>query len=193
MKVINTEKKEMTSFTSRQESYYESREYCHICRKKFCSDENDKNYHKYRNLRDPDHYTGEFRGAAHSLCNLIYSATRKIPVVSHNGSNYDYHFIIKELAKNLNTQDFNCLRENMEKDITFKVPIKKVNDDGKLTTYKLKTTDSYRFMNESLSTLANNLSEINIGKCKNSKDQDIHTKRKYNVLICACKTCNNKS
>ena len=54
----------------------------------------------------------------------------------------------------------------MEKDITFKVPIKKVNDDGKLTTYKLKTTDSYRFMNESLSTLANNLSEINIGKCQ---------------------------
>ena len=59
MKVINTEKKEMTRLTNRQESYYESREYSHICRKKFCSDENDKNYHKYRNLRDHDHYTGD--------------------------------------------------------------------------------------------------------------------------------------
>ena len=127
---------------------------------------------------------------AHSLCSLRYSTTREIPVVSLN---YDYHFIIKELAKNFNTQDFNCLGENMEKDITFTVPIKKVSDDGKLTTYKLKSTDSFRLMNESLSTLADNLSEINSWKCKNSKDQDIHTKRKYNVLICACKTCNNKS
>ena len=59
MKVINTEKKEMTRLTNRQESYYESREYCHICRKKFCSDENHKNYHKYRNLRAHDHYTGD--------------------------------------------------------------------------------------------------------------------------------------
>ena len=53
---------------------------------------------------------------AHSLCSLRYSTTREIPVVSLN---YDYHFIIKELAKNFNNQDFNCLGENMEKDITF--------------------------------------------------------------------------
>ena len=28
-----------------------------------------------------------------------YSVSKKIPIVFHNGSNYDYHFIRKELAK----------------------------------------------------------------------------------------------
>ena len=156
MTVINTDKKEMTPRTNRQEKYNDSCEYCHICRKKCCSDENDKEYRKYRKVRDHDHYTGEFRGAAQSICNLRYNTTRKIPVISHNGTNYDYHLIIKELAKKFNTQDFNCLGENMEKYITFKVSIKKMNEDGKLITYKLKLIDSYRLMNASLSTLNKN-------------------------------------
>ena len=100
-------------------------ECCHICRKKFCIDENNKKYLEYRKVRDHDLDTGKFRSAAHSICNLRYSTTREISVISHNGTNYDYHFIIKELAKKFNTQDFNCLGENMEKHITFKVPIKK--------------------------------------------------------------------
>ena len=33
---------------------------------------------------------------------------KKIPVVFHNGSNYDYHFIIKELAEVFEGQ-FECL------------------------------------------------------------------------------------
>ena len=32
------------------------------------------------------------------ICNLKYSAPKKIPMVFHNGSNNDYHFIIKKLA-----------------------------------------------------------------------------------------------
>ena len=43
--------------------------------------------------------TEEYRGAALSLCNLQYSLPKKIPIVFHNGSNYDYHFIIKESAE----------------------------------------------------------------------------------------------
>ena len=46
------------------------------------------------------------------------------PIVSHNGTNYDYHFIIKELAKEFKKQ-FICLGENTEKYITFTVPIEK--------------------------------------------------------------------
>ena len=45
------------------------------------------------------HYTGEYKGAAHSICNLKYSVPKKIPVVFHDGSNNDYYFIIKELAE----------------------------------------------------------------------------------------------
>ena len=34
---------------------------------------------------------------AHRICNLKYSAPKKIPRVIHNGSNYNYHLIIKVL------------------------------------------------------------------------------------------------
>ena len=48
----------------------------------------------------------------------------EIPVISHNGSNYDYRFIIKELAQELEGE-FECLGENTEKCKTFSVPIEK--------------------------------------------------------------------
>ena len=79
-------------------------------------------------VRDHCHYTGKYRGAAHSNCNLKYKTTKKIPVVFHNGSTYDYHFIIKQLAREFKGC-FECLGENTEKYITFSVPIKKVLDN----------------------------------------------------------------
>ena len=48
----------------------------------------------------------------------------EIPVIFHNGSNYDYHFIIKELANEF-TGQFECHGENKEKYKTFSVSIKK--------------------------------------------------------------------
>ena len=43
------------------------------------------------------------RGAAHSICNLRYKVPQEIPVKIHNGSKYDYYFIIRELA-----EEFKC-------------------------------------------------------------------------------------
>ena len=54
---------------------------------------------KYHNVKDHCHYTGKYRGAAHDICNLRYKIPKEIPVVFHNGSTYDYKFIIKELAE----------------------------------------------------------------------------------------------
>ena len=51
--------------------------------------------------------------------------TNEIPVVFHNGSNYDYHFIIKELANGFEGQ-FECLGENKERYKTFFVPTQKL-------------------------------------------------------------------
>ena len=84
----------------------------------------------------------------------------------HNGSTYDYHFIIKELVKEFEG-NFECLGENTEKYITFSVPIKKKIENKDLEiTYKIKFIDSYRFMSSSLSKLVDNLSQgIHNNKC----------------------------
>ena len=71
-------------------------------------------YKNYPKIRDHCHYTGHYRGAAHSICNLKFNIPNKIPVVFDRGSNYDYHFIIKELANGFGGQ-FGCLGENKEK------------------------------------------------------------------------------
>ena len=50
------------------------------------------------------HYTGEYRGAVHSIFNLEYSVPKKIPIFLHNESNHDYHSIIKEFAEEVKKQ-----------------------------------------------------------------------------------------
>ena len=91
---------------------------------------------------------------------------KKIPIVFYNGSSYDYHFIIKELAKEFKKQ-FTCLGENTEKYMTFTILIEKevtkiAKIGEKITkniSYILQFIDSARFMASSLSSLANNLLE----------------------------------
>ena len=63
---------------------------------------------KYCKVRDRFHYTGEYRGAAQTLCNLTYSIPKEIPIVFHNEPQYDNPFIIKELAEEIEKQ-VNCL------------------------------------------------------------------------------------
>ena len=100
MRIINYEKKEMIPLTDEEKESYENQEVCHICKKDFCNDEDNKNEFKLKQkVRDHCHYTGKYRGAAHSICNLCYKVSREIPVVFHNGSTYDYHFIIKQLTR----------------------------------------------------------------------------------------------
>ena len=53
-----------------------------------------------------------------------------------------------------------CLGENIEKHISFNVPLKIENDEGKKVIYKLKFIDSYRFLLSSQEDLTDNLSEI---------------------------------
>ena len=75
MKIINFKKKKLKLLTKGHQELYENVKICYICNKKF---ENkyleDKKYHK---VTDNCHYTGKYRGAAHSICNLKQSVTRK--------------------------------------------------------------------------------------------------------------------
>ena len=97
----------------------------------------------------------------------------EIPVIFHNGSNYGYHFIKKELANEFEGR-FECLGENTEKYKSFSDPIEKevtdTDKDGNESVvticYKI-IIDSARFMANSLSNLFNNLIErIHKIKCK---------------------------
>ena len=101
MKIVNYEKKKkMILLTDKETEFCENQKVCHICKKEFSTDKNDKNtFELYHKIRDHCHYTKKFRGAAHSICNLKYKTPKEIPVVFRNGSTYDYHFIIKQLVK----------------------------------------------------------------------------------------------
>ena len=132
-KIINYEKKEMIPLTDKENKSYEKQKVCYICKIEFNANENNKNAFNYQKVRDHCHYTERFRGAAHSICNLRYKTPKQIPVVFHNGSTYDYHFMIEELAKEFKGR-LERLGENREKYITFSVPTNKELDNGKTIT-----------------------------------------------------------
>ena len=104
-------KKEMIPLTKEEEKNHNKQKVCYICKGGFNTDDSDKRYQK---VKDHCHYTGKYRGDAHDICNLKYKTPKEIPKVFHNGSTYDYHFIIKELAKEFEGK-FECLGENTEK------------------------------------------------------------------------------
>ena len=69
---------------------------CYICEKRII-----KKLSKsinYRKVIDHCHYTGKYRSTGHSICNSEFNMPNEIAVVFRNYSNYDDHFIIKELA-----------------------------------------------------------------------------------------------
>ena len=113
---------------------YKEQGACHICEEKFCVDKGDENYKDKRKVKDHCHYTGKFKGAAHSECNLNYKVPKDIPIIIHNAS-YDIHFIINQLAEEFKGK-LNNIRENMEKYGTFSVPIKEECDNGKTIEVK---------------------------------------------------------
>ena len=124
-----------------------------------------------------------------------------IPIVFHNGSKYDYRFIIRELGREFKYY-LECLGENTEKYITFPVPIKKVldkdkNDDNdsdidsdknekngkdqkkdkdkknRIITCRLIFIDSCRFMQDSLLNLVDNSEPDTKNNTKPDTENDI--------------------
>jgi hypothetical protein len=74
--------------TEQDKKDFRNAKWCHICKKYFT--EHDKK------VRDHDHRTGCFTGAAHDKCNINYFTNRYLPVVFHNLRGYDSQLIIKK-------------------------------------------------------------------------------------------------
>ena len=87
---------------------------------------------------------------------------------------------------------------NTNKYMSFSIPIKREikEQKKKVITYNLKFIDTAKHMNSALSTLVNNLSEINKCNCEEHKDKRIKLKiKKINSkerVVTSCKTCNSK-
>ena len=113
MKIINFKKKKMKLLTKEQQESQKSVIFVKV-----------KNLNGKKRLKVRDHcyFIGGYRGSVHSICTLKHSAPKKSPIVFHNGSKFDYHFIIKKLAKEFLKQ-FTCLGLNTEKYIKFEAPL----------------------------------------------------------------------
>ena len=120
---------------------HESATVCFACKKRFDGDK----------VRDHCHYTGKYRGALHSGCNLkLGERTLIIPVLAHNSSGYDSHMFVKRLADTKGRTG--CIAEN-EKYITFSKDILVDVVDEEKVYVKLKFLDTFRFMDKSLAEL----------------------------------------
>ena len=85
--------------------------HCYICDGAFDEDSKKKGDAK---VRDHDHISGDYRGAAHSRCNLLKRQQRKIPVFFHNLRGYDEHILIPALGKHKDRK-LRIIGQTMEK------------------------------------------------------------------------------
>ena len=139
---------------------------CFICGEPFGAE---------RSVRDHDHLTGKYRGAAHTECNFSYkfqlvnnckkSPLYRIPVVFHNLIGYDGHMLMSALGK-YKERRIHCIPRNCEKYITFSLS-------------GLQFIDSFQFMTASLEKLVKNL---NVDEFK-FLQKFIHGDRKQQLLL----------
>ena len=110
--ILNFGKKKMLPLTKGELKSHRNSSNCYIWGKIILIKlTKNKNYWRYR---DHFHHTGKYRGVSHSIFNLKFNVPNEIPVVFHNASKYDYHFIIKKLANKFEAK-FEFLGESTEK------------------------------------------------------------------------------
>jgi hypothetical protein len=126
--------------TARDTQIFQSATECSICRKPFKI----QNGVMLDKVRDHDHITGNFRGAAHNRCNLQTRKQYKIPIFFHNFRGYDSHLIVQALNQ-FPTKEITIIGQGMEKYLMM--------GWGDHLVFK----DSLQFMAASLETLTANL------------------------------------
>ena len=117
------------TMSEEQEEAFQCQKDCRFCNLELKGDR----------VRDHDHQTGKYRGAAHSKCNINEGKSRKVvPVFFHNLKGYDAHLIVSEVGKY--TSNLQAIPQNYEKFISFSFS-------------NLRFLDSFAFLSSSLDTL----------------------------------------
>ena len=129
--VISREKKEIIPLTNEENNIYNEQEICYICKEKFCLDKDDRNYINRKKVKDHCRNAGKFRRPTHSICSLKYKVLKETLIIIIHNASYDTHFMLNQLAIEFK-DELNGIGDNMEKYITFSVPIKKevINNNG---------------------------------------------------------------
>ncbi|XP_023018520.2 uncharacterized protein [Leptinotarsa decemlineata] len=132
--------------TAEQEVEFRRATHCHICEEPFTPE--DKKISDHNHLIPCDNY----RGPAHEGCNINYEDSHSVPVVFHNLSGYDAHFIVGDIATRM-AGKVDLLPIAKEKYISF---TKHVD----VFAIQFRSIDSFRFMASSLDKLASYLPEF---------------------------------
>ena len=148
------EKKEI-EMTDEDKKDFETAPHCFICCDKFNKTyTTEKEAKKYKKVRDHCHFTGKYRGCAHSICHLNYCHKHfKIPVFFHNMKNYDGHLIIQNAEKLSNKKKIDVIAQKSEKFIN-------IGFDS------LSVKDSFSFISASLDKL------VSMTKYDNTDEKD---------------------
>ena len=151
----NLEIKKMI-FTEKDKKKYDKAVTCWLCTDFFGMEKNK------RKVRDHDHCTGKYRGAAHSICNLKFLKANFTPVFFHHLANYDAHLFINNFGKK--DGYISCIPHNEEKYISFTIEIElreyiDSNGEERSVKHQIRFVDSYKFMASSLDSLVKNLSK----------------------------------
>ena len=144
--------------SNEQNVAFQAEENCHICNQTLGVDR----------VRDHDHMTGAYRGAAHNKCNLAYHFSHRpgvrkspatehsdqpcpvtksmeyvLPVVFHNLRGYDCHLLMSDIGA-YKSEKLKCIPNNTERYLSVSLGC-------------LRFIDSYQFMAAPLEKLVANL------------------------------------
>ena len=124
-----------------EETNFQESTHCYMCNDAFQA----KSIN-WKKVRDHNHATGQYRGAAHSFCNLEKKRSRHIPIFFHNLRGYDAHLIMRGIHRYAKRKQIKVIANTMERYVAFQVG-------------SLRFLDSLQFLDGSLDGLAKNLTE----------------------------------
>ena len=96
-------------------------------------------------VRDHDHVTGHYLGAACKSCNLSRQIRPQLPIVFHNFRGYDSHHIIKHALSKFKHWSLSVVPQSTEKFLAIFAHLHGVT---------LRFMDSYQFLSDSLARLS---------------------------------------